>query len=328
VAADSRLDLAERERLRQEQPQFGLEQRLARLPDGHPSGEGYEHDGDGGRPERIRPLTDAEYAEHITYVEAKLETARAAGLATDVQHTIDSGREVWSEERLELHDDILQTLYADAEDVPCEHRALIAGGLAGSGKTTVLGVHIGADSTRYLTINPDIIKEEMARRGAIPDVDGLSPMEASDLVHEESSYLARRLGNIAMADGRNLIWDITMSSGSSAEKRVTVLRSAGYSEVEGIFVDIPVELSLQRAASRHREGHDEYRAGEGLGGRYVPPALILDQADEVWGSCNRKNFEDAKGSLDRWFIYDNSQDRPRLMESGPLRNDRDVRDVT
>ena len=37
-------------------------------------------------------------------------------------------------------------------------------------------------------INPDDIKEELAQRGMVPEIDGLSPMEATDLVHEESSY--------------------------------------------------------------------------------------------------------------------------------------------
>ena len=71
--------------------------------------------------------------------------------------------------------------------------AVVAGGLGGAGKTTVLGDHEGIDPTKYLTINPDDLKEELAQRGMIPKVDGLSPMEASDLVHEESSYLARQL---------------------------------------------------------------------------------------------------------------------------------------
>ena len=37
-------------------------------------------------------------------------------------------------------------------------------------------------------------------------------MEASELVHEESSYLANQLALRAQSDGKNLIWDITMSS--------------------------------------------------------------------------------------------------------------------
>ncbi len=51
-------------------------------------------------------------------------------------------------------------------------------------------------------INPDDIKEEMAKRGMIPEVGGLSPMEASDLVHEESSDVAKRLAVRACAAGR------------------------------------------------------------------------------------------------------------------------------
>ena len=85
-----------------------------------------------------------------------------------------------------MHDSIIDDLYARASDVPCEQRAIIAGGLPGAGKSTVLERYAGIDRSQYLTINPDDVKEEMARRDMIPPVSGLSPMEASDLVHEES----------------------------------------------------------------------------------------------------------------------------------------------
>ena len=130
-----------------------------------------------------------------------------------------------------------------AADVPCERRAIIAGGLSGAGKSTVLDEYAEIDRSQYLTINPDKIKEEMADRGMIPAVDGLSPMEASDLVHEESSYVARQLALLAQADGKNIIWDITMSSQAKIERRIGELRAAGYTSIEGIFVDIPVETS-------------------------------------------------------------------------------------
>lgn len=335
-AADARLDLAEPERLRHEHSSSGLDKRLAHLPDGHPSSAAYtdapvpddvpEHDA--RDPESVRPLTDAEHAEHVAEVEAKLDKARAAGLATDIQHTIDRGREVWSDTRQALHDEIVGDLYSRAATVPCEGRAILAGGLAGAGKTTVLTEHAGIDLSRYLMINPDAIKEELARRGLIPEVEGLSPMEASDLVHEESSYLARRLAHLAHADGRNLIWDITMSKEGSTEKRIEVLRSAGYSHVDGIFIDVPIELSLRRADARHREGHDTYRAGVGFGGRYVPPELIRDRADNDWGSLNRWNFEQAKGLFDAWSRYDNSVDgrAPLLADARQRGNDGDRRD--
>jgi hypothetical protein len=87
---------------------------------------------------------------------------------------------------------------------------------------------------------------------------------------------------------------------------VADLRQAGYTKVEGIFVDIPVEVSIERTRDRHREGHEEFRAGRGLGGRFVPPEVIRAQADTEWGSQNRKTFETIKHQFDNWTRYDNS----------------------
>jgi predicted kinase len=303
-----------------------LQRRLDDLSHGHPSSP-YNEDGShkppvpdvrdyelpeakepAARPDRPLPLTDAEHAEHVRDIRICLDKARADGLATDHQHTIDPAREVWSEERDAVHDSIIESLYAGSAAVPCEHKAILAGGLGGAGKSTVLDGHAGVDRSQYLTINPDVIKEEMASRGAVPHVPGLSPMEASDLVHEESSYVARQLALRAQSDGKNVIWDITMSSGASTERRIQELRSASYTSIEGIFVDIPVETSVARADARHRQGHDEYRAGESLGGRFVPAEVIRGQADSEWGSLNRMTFETIKHRFDKWSLFDNSVD--------------------
>jgi predicted kinase len=302
----------------------GLDQRLERLADGHPSSPRYPDNrpprppDDNGDPDEARPLTDAEHAEHVSDVRDRLADAHAAGLATDLQYTLDARRKVWTDGRDALHESLVADLYAAADAVPCEGKAIIAGGISGAGKTTVLTNHIGVDLTQYLMINPDLIKEEMARRGLVPEVEGLSPMEATDFVHEESSHIAKRLAHRAYADGKNVIWDITMSTGASTGERIDALRNAGYNRVEGVFVDIPVEVSALRADSRHRQDHDAYRAGEGLGGRLIPPEVILPQTDEVWGSKNRANFEQVKHSFDTWAIYDNSVDGhpPVLVETG------------
>lgn len=111
-----------------------------------------------------------------------------------------------------------------------------------------------------------------------------------------------------MADRKNLIWDITMSSVESVVGRTDELRKTGYGRVEGIFVDIPIEVSVARADARHRHGHDDYLANEGLGGRYLPPAVIRAQFDAHYGSVNRRAFELAKDRFDAWSLYDNAVD--------------------
>lgn len=257
-------------------PSTDLRSRANQLRPGHPSSP-VEADGSPKPPEpRLKdiglpePLTDAEHAEHVKDVRDRLDKARVRGLATDEQHTVDVDKKTWSRDRRERHGEIVESIYARSSHVPNDRRSIIAGGLGGAGKSTVLERYAGIDRSQYLTINPDNIKEEMAKRGMIPHVEGLSPMEASDLAHEESSYIAKRLARRALADGKNVIWDITMSSDKNTNERIDQLRSAGYSHIEGIFVDISVETAVIRVAARHREGHDDYRAGKGFGGRFVP----------------------------------------------------------
>lgn len=313
-----------------------LHDRLERLPPGHPSS---PYEADGRRREsvpRLRDLdtgsdddafagddssdgqfrfSDSAWADHREEVSVRRAAADAAGMSSQDRHTVDAEREIWSADRQVAHGVIIDRIYSEAQGVPSDHKALIAGGLCGAGKTTVLFGHAGLDRSQYLTISPDNIKEELAKDGLVPVIEGLSPMEASDLVHRESSYIARQLATRAMADGKNLIWDIQMSSRDSVKDRIDNLQEAGYDRIDATFVDIPVKLSLERADSRHREGEEKYRSGIGLGGRYVPPDAINLQADPEWGSKNRRAFEELKPSFTQWRRYDNSADHPQLVET-------------
>jgi predicted kinase len=302
-----------------------LQDRVRSLLPGHPSS-GYDENGarrppapslaDFERP--LPPLTDAAWSDHVNQVTTRLDKARAEGLTTEVLHTVDPDHEVWTLERATLHSQILTELYGQAADVPCNRQAVLAGGLGGAGKSTVLEQRAGIDRSAYLTIDPDQFKDQLARRGLLPDVPGLSPMEASSLAHEESSYLARQLAIRALADGKNIIWDIIMSSSASGASRIAELRAADYKAVDGLFVDIPIDVSVARAERRHRRDHDRFLAGEGHGGRHVPPAITWRQADPVYGSLNRRAFEELKDQCDSWSVYDNSKDgeAPVLVERG------------
>jgi predicted kinase len=324
----------EREALPETGDREVLRRRLERLPPGHPSSP-VADDGD-GRPEPSEPsahrhdspdtsstedqdkrtLTDAEHAERVETIREQLEWARDQKLATDRQYLADPARGIWTRERRDAHDAIVDDLYEKSANVPCEHRAIMAGGLGGAGKSTVLDGYANVDRSRYLTINPDNIKEEMAKRALIPEVEGLSPMEASDLVHEESSHIAKMLAARAMKDGKNVIWDITMSSTQSVRQRLDGLDNTRYSTA-GIFVDIPIDVAVERADARHRIGHEDFRKGIGFGGRYVPPEVIKAQADEDWDSVNRRTFEQFKSRFTEWAVYDNSVTGrdPQLVEA-------------
>lgn len=310
-----------------------LRERLNQLEPGHPSSPWHE-DGTPRPPaprltdlERPDPnLSDADYAAHVGEVIEGLENARVAGLSTEISFTINADRDIWTEERSNLHNEIIEAVYSDAAEVPCERQAIIAGGLGGAGKTTLLENQAGIELARFITINPDNFKEELAKRGSVPEIEGLSPMECSVLVHEESSYLARQLARRALADGKNLIWDVTMSSATSTVQRIDELRASGYERVDGIFVDIPIETSVTRTTDRHRRGHDRFLAGEGLGGRYVPAEVIRAQADEQYGSRNRRAFESVKDDFDSWTMYDNSvRGRPAVVIDRDRRGDQDQR---
>jgi predicted kinase len=316
-----------------------LQSRLERLPPGHPSS---PYEADGSRRELAPRLQDLEsaldegafsvdtgddqdgrkfkfedsaWAGHKDLVSVRRAESDRAGLSSYDQHTVDEDHEIWSADRQVAHGRIIDRIYGEAQKVPNDHKAIIAGGLCGAGKTTVLSSYAGIDRSQYLTISPDDIKEELAADGLIPEIDGLSPMEASDLVHRESSYIARQLASRAMTDGKNLIWDIQMSSRDSVKERIDNLRGAGYEQVDAIFVDIPISLSLERADARHREGEEKYRSGIGLGGRYVPPEAITSQADPEWGSNNRRAFEECKPDINNWKRFINTGDHPELVET-------------
>jgi Zeta toxin len=172
-------------------------------------------------------------------------------------------------------------VYERADGVPCDRQGIIAGGLPGADKASPLAKS-GADRSHYLTISIDRILEEMAAYGLIPPVEGLSPMEAAELVHAEAQFVAKRLGLRALAGGRNLILDISMASLPAVESWLAALRLAGYS-VTGIFADVSIEESVRRCEAEHRRRHDDYCRGVGYGGRYVRPeairALAITQAD-------------------------------------------------
>ena len=208
--------------------------------------------------------------------------------------TVKNGVMSYDPEREEMHREIVESFINDAvkRGVPAEGRALFSGGLGGAGKSYVLK-RGGYHPDGYLTINNDDIKEALAKRGAVPKVLGLTPMEASSLVHEEASDIMKTLMRTAKELKLNVIIDGTLGSTGSAERKIRELRAAGYTSVKAVFVDIDPDTSKKRAQIRYKDGMDRYTMGKnGLGGRWLPLRIIDDNRseDSRFSSRNAENL--------------------------------------
>jgi Zeta toxin len=180
---------------------------------------------------------------------------------------------MWPSGRAKDQHELVTGLYQRGRDVPCDRVAVMAGGLPGADKDAALA-GAGVGRSGFLTVSIDGVLAEMAARGLIPPVAGLSPLEAADdLVHGEARYLAKRVGLLAVTDGRNLLLDISLASPRSAEAWMYALRFAGYA-VTAVFADTDIEEAVRRSAAAQLRGEQEYRRGHGYGGRRIPAEAI------------------------------------------------------
>lgn len=163
-----------------------------------------------GRPE---PLSHAEHADRVRNIRDQLGWARDQRLTTDQRHLVDRKRGIWSRDRRDAHDAIVGYLYGAAAEVPCERKAIMAGGLGGAGKSTVLDERAGIDRSRYLTINPDGIVAGSRRSavGPFPPAYGSQLADVMDAV----------LGQVGCVPRDHAIVGVVM------DDRETVMRCGG-----------------------------------------------------------------------------------------------------
>lgn len=258
----------------------------------------------------------ASMTDHALHLRAQHAVDTARGLPdTRELHRPGGPDAPWAPERAAMHDRILRRVYDRYADIPAERKAVIAGGLPGAGKTSVLS---GQGLLHYMPVNPDDMKDELIAEHAVPEHPELSPMELNPAFHIESAYLADRLLEMALANGRNVVIDATMGNPEAPRARLRRLADAGY-RVRGVFVDVPVETSQTRVAARYLEGMRAWARGQGHGGRPIPADIIERSRGEGGRTVNRQVFEQlaSEGAFDAgWEIFDNSGAEPRLVESG------------
>lgn len=253
------------------------------------------------------------YRAHVARADAKLQHPDTLKLATERTHahTDERGNIVWNRERQKMQQEVVNNVLREQvkAGAKAQRKALFLGGLPGAGKTRSLDKIDGLNESDYVTINPDIFKAELAKRGLVPKVAGLSPMEASSLAHEESSHMALMLAREARARGLNIIWDITMNKPSSVETRLEPLREAGYN-ANAVFVDIPHAMSIESVKLRHKGGYRKQisdKSGKHLGERLVPSGHVsAGQSRKGSSSANYDAFQEVKHLFDGFKLYSNA----------------------
>lgn len=259
------------------------------------------------------PLSTDDATERAETLE-KMYGALGFGSSLDTEkahNSLGPNADIWSDERTQLHQEMWDDLITAIRDanVPRDRDALALGGLPGAGKSFTLKPGQAASGmgvvpwepepgsapppgTTHVSINPDIIKEMLIARGALPDgVDpSVKPMEQVNFIHEESSYLSKLFVAMLADEGYNIVLDNTMASPGSMIGRMRPLQEAGYS-FKGLFVDIPVEESRLSARRRYERGMTS-----DLGGRFVPSGVQSD-TPSVNGrlSVNRDAFDELAG---------------------------------
>ncbi|WP_460402975.1 zeta toxin family protein [Actinophytocola sediminis] len=260
----------------------------------------------------LDPLTDEQWAAHVERVDEAVIEAVAEGLATDRTHTVNGDGVTWLPERAAQQRRIASELYARGELVPNGGEAVFTGGLPGVSRTAVLNQSPSIDPSRYLVLDANDAKQKMCEYGIIPEIDGIAPLETADLIQRESSHIIGLVAELAAADRKNVIWNTTMGSNGALDSRLAALRDAGYEQYTAVFLDVPIEASLERTDQRHRDGFEEFRNGDVCAGRHVPARVIEAQADTEYESVNRRVFELHKSDFDRWYVYD-ATDLPAVL---------------
>lgn len=264
------------------------------------------------------------FDQHAQVIEDKLR--RNSHLNTSFTHARGGKWGVWDTERAIQHKQIVDEVWDEQfANVPNEGKAVLTGGLMGAGKTTIIesGAVEGVSTTNYGRVDADMMKEKLAQHGMIPDI-GTAPLEAATLVHEESAMLAAAVADRAYAQRRNIIWDVSMVDSHTINSRVSKLRSRGYTEIRGVFVDVTVDEAWARVKERHRADMMRWLSGKGYGGRYVPKRLLDKNRDSsgVWKSLNRRIFEREKDVFDSWEVWDTSRSPAVKVASGQNRRPR------
>ena len=129
---------------------------------------------------------------------------------------------------------------------------------------------------------------------------GLSPLRPEIAAVTGGRLFLAELDRLARVRA-DFAFEATLS-GLTCLRRLKRWKAAGY-RIEMIFLCLQSSrLALQRIATRVQQG-----------GHNVPRADVLRRFERSWVNFNGR----YRALADRWEVYDNSGETPRLIETGP-----------
>jgi predicted ABC-type ATPase len=220
-------------------------------------------------------------------------------------HTNEAGE--YTEERMKLHEYIIHDMTSKTICIPQEKGhpiAVLMGGAPGSGKSTYIKKNAKyLESDKIWKVDADAVREYL------PEYEGWN----SQSTHQESRDIVNEL--ISTFDKpckHDLLYDGTMSNSKKYISLIKELKRIGYL-VFIIYMDVPKEVSIQRAMNRYRNNS----GGKTKYGRYVPMSVIDD-----FYKTGKEGLDEIKKSVDGYVVVDSLTEK--IIQKGgiPLPKDR------
>lgn len=205
-------------------------------------------------------------------------------------------------ERAELHSAITDHFIGKAKSVPKDETpvAVLMMGAPASGKSSMVK---GLDTSTFAKVDPDGIKEKLPEyRDGVAQKHRPSAMN----VHEESSWLAKKIRDQAIGERKNILFDGTGRNQKGYEDLITKLKDKGY-KVTLMMAHVDKETGKDRALKRAEHT-----------GRWVKPDFI----DDAYAHIPR-NFEPLSKRADHFQLWDNRGEKAKMVWSEAGAHDAD-----
>lgn len=160
-------------------------------------------------------------------------------------------------------------------------KVILGIGIPGSGKSTILKQF--AEKNSYTYICPDDIRKELTGS----EVDQSKNQEVWSETYKRSSE--------SLGKGETIVLDATFTNPSQRKNFIAFVRDNGAEKIQGIFVDTPFEVAMERNSLRERK---------------VPSHVIERMKDEL-----NKFPPEIEDDFDSLFTLDENQELIKLEAS-------------